>query len=127
MTHTDLGAPTLGGLRSSPLALLYLATGILGLVGTWYFNLRFSATDADASYLESWFANSAASSAAVDLLIVAAVASVWMVVEARRLRLRFVWLFVLAIPTLALAFSFPLFLAYRHAHLNRTQPPGGHA
>jgi hypothetical protein len=107
-------------LRHSPMVAVYLATSIVGLIGTWYFNVRFYEVETNRGYLESWFANHASSSAAVDLIVVAAVASVWMIVEARRLELRFAWLFVVAVPTLAIAFSFPLFLAYRHAHLNRT-------
>jgi hypothetical protein len=40
-----------------------------------------------------------------------------MIVEARRLRMRGVWLYLLAIPFIALAFAFPLFLAFRERAL----------
>jgi hypothetical protein len=51
---------------------LYATGSIVGLVGTWFYNLRFEGD----SYLGSWFANDAAASAAVDLIVVAAVASI---------------------------------------------------
>jgi Terpene cyclase DEP1 len=99
----------------SLLATFYLLTAIAGAAGTWFYNLRF---DGD-SYLGSWFANDAAASAAVDLIVVASVASVWMLVEGRRIGMRGASIHVLAVPTIAIAFSFPLFLARRERHLAR--------
>lgn len=96
--------------------ILYLVLSGVGLVGTWFFNLR-SASGGAGGYLAGWFANDAASSAAVDLLVVAAAAIAFMVVEGRRLRLRITWLAVALTLPVALAFTFPLFLAFRHRRL----------
>jgi hypothetical protein len=98
--------------KSTPvkaLALFYFLTSLVGVAGTWYYNIRFEGD----SYLGSWFANDAAASAAVDVIVVAIAATVWMLVESRRIGLRGGWLHALAVPTIAIAFSFPLFLARR--------------
>jgi ABC-type uncharacterized transport system YnjBCD permease subunit len=95
--------------------IAYLVGSIIGVIGTWYYNLRFDGP----SYLGSWFANDAASSAAVDLIVVAVVATLWMFVESHRIGLRGAWLHALLVPTVAIAFSFPLFLARREYHMYR--------
>jgi hypothetical protein len=109
--------------KSTPikvLGLFYLLTALVGAAGTWYYNLRFEGD----SYLGSWFANDAAASAAVDVIVVAIAATVWMLVESRRIGLRGGWLHALAVPTVAIAFSFPLFLARREYHLSGQTPLG---
>ncbi|WP_235830684.1 DUF2834 domain-containing protein [Arthrobacter cheniae] len=96
--------------------LVYLILGLIGLVGTWFFNLRSMA--AGENYLAGWFANAAASSAAVDVIVVAVVACVFMVVEGHRRGMsRAVWLLVPLSFAVAIAFTFPLFLAWREHHL----------
>lgn len=97
--------------------IVYLVLSGVGLVGTWFFNLRFSESEGAGDYVEAWFANNAASSAAVDLLVVTIAAVIFMIVEGRRLRMRITWLTVLATVPVALAFTFPLFLAFRHRRL----------
>lgn len=49
----------------------------------------------------------------VDLLVVAVPGSVLIIVEARRLGMRFAWLYIVASGRTAFAFTFPLFLAMR--------------
>ena len=94
-----------------PLEVSYVVLAVAGLVGTWWFNLR--AGDVEGGYLRGWFANAASSSAAVDLIVILIVASVFMIVDGRRHGVRAPWLYaVLALPT-ALAFTLPLFLAVR--------------
>ncbi len=61
----------------------------------------------------------AVSSITVDLLVVAVAGSVFIIVEARRLRMRFGWLYVVASGLTAFAFTFPLFLAMRERRLTR--------
>lgn len=98
--------------------LVYLALSLIGLVGTWYFNLRYDG--ADGSYLQAWFANAASSSAAVDIIVVAVAAVFFMVIEGRRLRMRATWPLVLLTFPVAAAFTIPLFLALRHRRISRT-------
>ena len=100
--------------------VVYLLFSLAGLIGTWYFNLSFFAAETGDGYLQAWFANDAASSAAIDLLIVAVVASIFMVVEGGRLGMRSVWLLVPLGFLVAIAWAFPLFLALRHRRLHRS-------
>jgi len=58
----------------------YGAAALAGGVVTWFFNLRY---DGSVGYLEAWFANDASSSAAVDLLVVSAVLTVFVFAESR--------------------------------------------
>jgi hypothetical protein len=97
--------------------VVYLGLSAAGLVGTWFFNLRFSPEEGAGGYLEAWFANNASSSAAVDVIVVAVAAVTFMIIEGRRLRMRITWFTVLATFPVAVAFTFPLFLAFRHRRL----------
>ncbi|GAA1464479.1 DUF2834 domain-containing protein [Microbacterium thalassium] len=102
----------------SPLAFVYLALSVAGLIGTWWFNalaiiqLRDFLGDLVTS-------GPAVSSITVDLLVVATAGSVFLIVEARRLGMRFGWLYVVGSGLTAFAFTFPLFLAMRQRRLNQ--------
>lgn len=101
------------------LLAFYAAAAVVGLIGTWWFNLR--SAGVAGGYLRGWFANAASSSAAVDLIVVFVVAAVLMMVEGRRCGMRAPWLYpLLALPT-ALAFTLPLFLLARELRL-RARP-----
>lgn len=114
-TAFALADPRRRGAAIAPLEAAYLAAALVGLVGTWTFNI--AAFDMGGGYLQGWFANPAASSAATDLLVVGAVAGVFMVVEGRRLGMRHLWLYLVGTPLVALAMTFPLFLWQRERTL----------
>lgn len=103
------------------LVAVYLLLAVLGLIGTWYFNFEFFAQDSELSYLEAWFANPASSSAAVDIIVVAVMGSVFMAVEGWRMRMWWSWLLIPLSFAIALAFTFPLFLALREMRLARAE------
>lgn len=102
------------------LVAVYLALSLVGLVGTWWFNIAFF-LGGGGDYLGSWFANAASSSAAVDIIVVAIAACLAMVVEGRRLGWRPVGIAALVVLSfaIAVAFTFPLFLALRERSLLR--------
>jgi uncharacterized protein DUF2834 len=101
----------------SPLAVVYLLLSIGGLVGTWWFNVR--AFIEQRNYLGDLFSSGpSVTSISIDLLVVAAAGSVFIIVEARRLGMRFGWLYVVGSALTAFAFTFPLFLAMRQRALN---------
>ena len=101
----------------------YVVLAVVGLIGTWTFNLSYSG----ANYLGDWFANDASSSAAVDILVAFVVCVAMYVRESRRLAWR-AWVpvvFAALSLTVAVAFAFPLFLALREIALaRRTQAVG---
>ena len=61
--------------------------------------------------------NRATVSITVDIFILFLACAIWMVLEARRLRLRFAWLYVLGGATIAISVTFPLFLFARERKL----------
>lgn len=120
-------ATTAAATRRSPAvtALIagYLLVAVAGLVGTWYFNLQFTAGGGDQGYLRAWFANSASSSAAVDVIVTAVTACVFYAVEGSRLRMRWTLVLIPLTFLVALAFTFPLFLALREWRLAGADRP----
>ena len=102
----------------TPLAFVWLALAIAGLIGTWTFNVLAIVQLRD--FIGDWVnSGPAVSSLTVDLLVVAVAGSIFMVVEARRLGMRFVWLYIIGSAITAFAFTFPLFLAMRERALAR--------
>ncbi len=100
----------------------YAVAAVGGGVATWFFNLRY---DGSVNYFSAWFANDASSSAAVDLLVVAAVMTVFVFAESRRLGMRGLVpiLFLLTGLLIAMAFAVPAFLLYRERRLRGTGAP----
>jgi hypothetical protein len=114
-------APAAGPARRTPAAARAWITGhlvlaVVGAAGTWYYNLQYQGSD----YLGAWFANPASSSAAVDVIVTAVAACLFYVREGLRLRLRWTLVLVPLTFVVALAFTFPLFLAVREWRLART-------
>jgi hypothetical protein len=102
----------------TPLAFVYLLLAVAGLIGTWTFNLLAVVQMAD--FIGDLVTSGpAVSSITIDLLVAAVAGSVFIIVEARRLRMRFGWLYVVGAGLTAFAFTFPLFLAMRQRHLTR--------
>lgn len=102
------------------LAVVWFVLSLAGLVGTWAFNLAFIADPQGLGYLEGWFANAASSSAAVDIIVVALAACLFMLVEGARLGwARWVWVLVVLTFAVAAAFTIPLFLGLRELTLRR--------
>ena len=95
---------------------VYLSIAAIGLIGTAYFNFK-GFTEPSDSFLAAWFANSAVISLSIDLLVVASAASIFIILEGRRLGMRWYWLYVAASFITAVAFTFALFLAMRERKL----------
>jgi hypothetical protein len=96
-------------------SIIYLLLSIVGLIGTWYFNLL--AFKQGRDFFADWSSTPAVSSATTDLLIAASAASIFMFYESKRLKMKYVWLFILGSFVTAIAFTFPLFLALRERKL----------
>lgn len=104
------------------MVIVYSLLALVGLVGTWWLNLVSIGRGED--YLGGWFATPASSSAAVDVIVVAVVVCVFVVLESRRLGMsRWAWVLVPLTFAVAVAFTFPAFLAWRQVHLRRTPDP----
>lgn len=105
-----------GSPRWTPLALVYLALAIVGLVATWTFNIL--AIQAGTDFFGEWASNAfATQSLQVDLLILAAAVGIFLVIEGRRIGMRHAWIFLPLSAVTAAAFAVPLFLALRERKL----------
>jgi hypothetical protein len=110
--------------RSNGPFWVYLAVALVGLVGTAYFNVRGVLEPSDGLFA-AWFANPSVSSLSWDLLATASAASIFIILEGRRLGMKWAWVYVVASFVTAVGFTFPLFLAMRERRLGRVSesPP----
>lgn len=119
----------------SRLSLVYVAIALLALVATWNQNLHYFGGDAGpasvlATFWTATFANPAAASITLDLFLFGLAVMMWMVLEARRLGMPFVWLYIVGGLLIAISVTFPLFMAARErrlATLGQVQPAVGGA
>ena len=108
----------------TPLALTWLVLAIVGLIGTWTFNALAIVQMRD--FIGDWVGSGpAVSSLTVDLLVVAVAGCILIVVESRRLGMRFAVIYIVAGAVIAFAFAFPLFLAMRERRLAAARSEGG--
>jgi Terpene cyclase DEP1 len=111
----------------SPLEALYYFVGLCSLGLGWYFNVRYTHTYHDASYVNYFkmlFSNWAADSAAQDYTITNLVLMpLWTITEGRRQGLRAPWIFFVMSLFTSLAFSVAMFLAFmeRQHRYNRAE------
>ena len=104
----------------TPLAISWFVLAIAGLVLSTVFN-ALSVVQA-RNYFGDWVGSGpAVTSLMLDLLIVAVAGGILVIVEARRLGMRFGWLYLAISAVTAFAFGFPLFLAMRERHLAATR------
>ena len=107
------------------LCALYAATALVALAGTWHQNLAYfragegagGFAQATARFWPETFATPASTSITVDLGLLLVPLCVLMVIEARRLAIRFVWLYVLGGLLIAISVTFPLFLIARERRI----------
>ena len=94
---------------------LYLTLSIAGLITAWLFNAIASIQGQD--YLDAWFGSAVDWVLSLDILITAIAGSAFMIIEAKKLGMKRVWLYILLSGITAFAFTFPLFLAMRERKL----------
>ena len=103
----------------------YFLMSVAGACVTWYFNMRQLVFGDQAftlkNYLMAGLANDFTSSITTDLLIVAITIIGWMIVEARRLKMKGIGWYILFTFLIAIAFTFPLFLLNRERRIQATK------
>jgi len=108
------------------LCVAYAAIAVLALVGTWTQNVSYFRPAegplvgfvlATGRFWGATLATPASISITVDLVLFFLAAAVLMVLEARRLGIRWVWLYVLFGFLVAISVTFPLFLIARERRL----------
>jgi hypothetical protein len=108
------------------LCIVYALIAAAALVATWSQNLAYfgdgespAGLGAFASFILDTKANPASRSITVDIGFFLLAASIFMVVEARRLGVRFVWLYILFGFLVAISVTFPLFMIAREMRRER--------
>lgn len=103
----------------------YAAIALAALVATWSQNAAY--LDDPAHFLAGFVADVSATPAgrsfSADLLLLYLSAVIFMVHEARRHAIRFVWLYVVLGAVIAISATFPLFLIARELRMNRVESP----
>ncbi len=108
--------------RWTALAIVYLVIAIAGLIGTWTLNIL--AITQQSAFFGEWFSNGPATqSLQVDLLILAIASGTFIVIEGKRIGMRWAWGFLPLAAVTAAAFAVPLFLALRERRLAATPEP----
>jgi hypothetical protein len=102
------------------LCLAYGLIGVAALVGCWgnniqYLNLGF--LGANVRFWAETMVNPASRSITIDILFLGLAAIIWMLLEARRLYMRGVWIYVLVGVLVAISVAFPAFLIHRERAL----------
>ncbi len=101
---------------------IYLILSILGLIYTWYYNIQWFQTTADASFL-NFFRDAACSlpakSLGADLTMVVFTFFVFYIPDAIRLKMKFWWVLIPLTYIIAIAFTLPLYLYWREVVLEK--------
>jgi len=111
--------------KDTALSALYGVIAVAALVGTWTQNLAFMAVPDNGGimgFIRASNANPAAASIGIDLGFMCLAAFIWMVVEARRLGIRFVWVYIALSLLVAVSVMFPLFLLARQRRMAALAP-----
>lgn len=101
----------------------FFGLSIIGLATAWYFN--FLAVLGREDYLADGFTSNVDWVYSLDLLIGGIAGMSVIIIEGRRLKMRFLWAYIAVAFVTAFAFVFPLFLAMRELRLNRIELAGG--
>lgn len=102
--------------------LAFLLLSIIGIGATWYYNTLFYLQVDDTSisnFIALTTTTLPAKSINADISVVAITFLVWMIYEARKLKMKFWWLFIPLTFLIAIAFTFPLFLFFRERRIRR--------
>jgi Terpene cyclase DEP1 len=109
------------------LRVVYALTGLVALVGTWGNNIEYlhlGLLGANIHFWQETLVNPASRSITVDILCLALAAIVWMLLEARRLSMRGVWLWVLFGVFVAMGAAFPWFMVHRELVMEKRDASG---
>jgi len=101
---------------------LYLFIGVAALLLTWVHITSYLGLGVVEANVQFWKdalinANPASTFLAVDILFLAIAVEIWMVVESRRINMKFVWLYIIIATFVGISFAVPLYLAMREKQL----------
>lgn len=107
----------------------YALIAMVALVATWSQNLFYFGPDQSGdpglAFLDATRVNPASRSITVDLALLLLAAVAFMIIEARRLGVRFVWLYIVFGFMIAISVTFPLFMIAREMRIAKAPDVGG--
>ena len=117
-------------IQRSTLVWIYGLVAVHALIGTWGNNIHYmtsglSPLDVNILFWKETLANPASRSITVDILFLSIAVMVWMMMEARRLKMRGIWFYLVGSVLIAVSMTVPLFMALRERKLAATQPEAG--
>jgi hypothetical protein len=102
------------------LCAFYATVSVVALWATWSNNIAFFQQPDNGGlmgFLKGGYANPAAASLSNDLFMLGAAVAMFMITEAKRLRIRFVWGYIALSFAIAVSVMFPLFMLARQLKL----------
>ncbi len=105
------------------ICVTYGLIALLAIPATWINNIAFMSQPNNSfmDFVNAAYVNAAAASLSNDLLFVAIAASMFMVIEGRRVGVRYVWLYLIFSAVVAISVTFPLFLLARQIKITNPQ------
>lgn len=103
------------------LCAVYVVIALVALIATWSQNILF--LNGGGSFFGFWEAtkaNPASRSITVDIALLLLSVAILMVIEARRVGVKYVWAYILAGFLIAISVAFPLFLLAREMRLEKS-------
>jgi len=110
---------------SKPLIAVYALIALLAFVGTWGHNLAYLNLGWLGANLQFWndtLVSEASTSITIDIFFFGLAVNIWMVLEARRLSMRWVWAYIVGGILVAISVAFPLFMIHRERVLGAPPP-----
>jgi hypothetical protein len=104
------------------LCMVYALLALIALVGTWSHNVAYLGggfLEGNQKFWLDTLVTPASTSITVDLFVLGFAINLWMVLEARRIALSYVWLYVLAGALIAISVTFPVYMIQRERILAR--------
>ena len=117
-TQAEAALPT----SSKVLCVVYGVIAVAALIATWSQGLQY--LHGLSGQLDFWVdtrVNAASRLITVDIVYFSLAAAIWMVIDARKHGVRFVWVYVLAGVSIAISAAFPLYLIARELRVGRTE------
>lgn len=105
----------------------YAVIALVAFVATWWNNIGFFTTESTSliDFVRSGYVNYGASSLTNDLLLMGLAAFVFMIVEARRIGVPKVWIYLVLSGVIAVSVAFPLYLIRRQLVLAERRDGSG--
>jgi len=107
---------------SKSLLATYLCISVSALILCWYQNWHYIGmgfVDGNLNFWQDTLANPASRSITIDIFFFYFAAAIWMVLEAKKYKIRYVWGYLIMSLLVAVSVFFPLFLIHREIVINK--------